>query len=381
MRVSGSPHPAAGDPFRDLLERRACALAEAAVQAEGRLGPEQIDDLTRLARLAEIRDAARLPPTRGRWPLVGLFGLTLLAVSLLLFVEMPETEIALDLKVSEVGFTMGRTQPLLDAMEVTALGIVGARAIELPPGLASAPGPADGAPVRVSGTTRGSRHGSLTLARVDVAANTRVWVRAGDGSQQFRLSLRGLDRPLHVTAYGPIRMDGAGLPPDVVDFASPRPITVKAGAQVLDLDLELPMQTSRAFSPQLRVQDLSLLRIEGFMSRESPSIQQRSTVLSGTIYFESLGGTPRSLRANERLRFERSEGEIPALRLGGGSIALDFEGRVRGMTSGSYDNPRSLMPSLLEWLRARQGLTLLWGTVVYALGVALAILRWWRSPT
>jgi hypothetical protein len=36
------------------------------------------------------------------------------------------------------------------------------------------------------------------------------------------------------------------------------------------------------------------------------------------------------------------------------------------------------MPTWLEWLRARHGLSLLWGTALYLFGLAVGVLRWWR---
>ena len=50
------------------------------------------------------------------------------------------------------------------------------------------------------------------------------------------------------------------------------------------------------------------------------------------------------------------------------------------MTSGSGDTRRSLMPTYLEWLQARHGLSLLWGTTLYVFGLVVAALRWWRTP-
>jgi hypothetical protein len=34
----------------------------------------------------------------------------------------------------------------------------------------------------------------------------------------------------------------------------------------------------------------------------------------------------------------------------------------------------------LEWLRARHGLTLLWGTTAYVFGLATAVVRWFKVP-
>jgi hypothetical protein len=50
------------------------------------------------------------------------------------------------------------------------------------------------------------------------------------------------------------------------------------------------------------------------------------------------------------------------------------------METGSEDSPRSLMPTWLEWLKARHGLSLLWGTTLYLFGLVLGVARWIRIP-
>ena len=79
------------------------------------------------------------------------------------------------------------------------------------------------------------------------------------------------------------------------------------------------------------------------------------------------------------LEFDEIEGEIRMLRLTDDHIALQLHARVRGMSTGSGDTDRSLMPTWLEWLYARHGMSLLWGTTLYVFGLIAGILRWWRG--
>ena len=67
------------------------------------------------------------------------------------------------------------------------------------------------------------------------------------------------------------------------------------------------------------------------------------------------------------LRFGVANGTILTLDLRDDGIAAIFQGDVRGMRSGAGDHPRVLMPTLLEWLRSRQALSLLWGTALTSL--------------
>jgi hypothetical protein len=51
--------------------------------------------------------------------------------------------------------------------------------------------------------------------------------------------------------------------------------------------------------------------------------------------------------------------------------------RQLGMTTGSGEGRRTLMPTYLEWMRARHGVSLLWGTTLYLFGLIAGALRWW----
>jgi hypothetical protein len=91
---------------------------------------------------------------------------------------------------------------------------------------------------------------------------------------------------------------------------------------------------------------------------------------------ESLNGRAQQLRPGELLRFQRAEGEIRTAELKRDAIALQFHGSVVGMTTGSLNDPSSLMPTWLEWLAERKTLYLFWGTAVYLFGLAVVIMRW-----
>jgi hypothetical protein len=85
------------------------------------------------------------------------------------------------------------------------------------------------------------------------------------------------------------------------------------------------------------------------------------------------------LRSHEELRFIQARGEIRSIGLKDGGLALNFRGRVRGMASGSLAHPRNLMPRWLDWLRANQPLSLLWGSAVYLFGLSTAVRQWWKK--
>jgi hypothetical protein len=176
---------------------------------------------------------------------------------------------------------------------------------------------------------------------------------------------------------GPVRAGLAGAPVRELDFASPKPIVLAGGSEDLALDLTFSAMPQAPVVPQLQVGDLSVLRIDQFLSLDRTLVTRLSTILSGTLFFESLNGEERRLRGGELLQFEHSNGELRTVELAAHQIGWKFHGRVRGMTTGTGEGRRSLMPTCLEWLRARHGLTLLWATSAYVFALIAGALRWW----
>ncbi len=377
--------PTQDNRLRDLLVREAKAVSEDAIQADGQVSAERVEALERLARLVEIHGNAQPSPPRKRWPLAAALGGTLLIASLLLFSRVSETEIELDLSLSEATFVLPRPQVLTDVMSLSALGISGLREVRLPrvrEGVPQTPPPSErpASAIRLSVASEGERQGTITLATLPLPAKTRVRLHRTEVPHQYRVSLEGPGLDLRVNVNGPVRIGLSGTSPQQLDFTSPKSILLRPSSDEIDLDLTLPGPSRGAFSRQLLVTDLSFLRIDSFTDLDRTIVRPVSTLLSGTLYLESLNGRSVLFRPGEALHFEDVRGEIRTLQLHDDRIALKFHGRVRGMSVGWGDSRRSFMPTYLEWLRARHGLSLLWGSTLYVFGLIVGVLRWWRIP-
>jgi hypothetical protein len=371
------------DRLRDLLRTRVRAATKEALEAEGLVPAEQIKRLEDLARLMQIADAAHPPPRRRFWPLVAALAGALLVVSALLFVRVRETEIELDLAVGEVGFVVSTEQVLTNLVDLTAFSVSGLRRVHLPPmagepaetpvldsGLAST--------VQVTAVSDQKNPGAISLDALTVPAGTRVWIERSS-MHQHRLSLEGKDLALKAAVRGRLRIAMNGMPSHERHYAAPRPVLMQASSGVIDVDLTIADPSQPEFSPQLLASDLSFSRIEEFRTQDRTLIRPLSTILSGTLFLEALDGRRQEVRPGEALRFEQSEGLIRTLALDPRNthIAVKFRGRVRGMRVGWSDAQRSLMPSQLEWLQARHGFYLLWGSTLYLFGLVASLLRWW----
>jgi hypothetical protein len=148
---------------------------------------------------------------------------------------------------------------------------------------------------------------------------------------------------------------------------------------MLDLSLGLSNGVAEVFRSQLQFEDLSLVRIDEDSDISQSHLRRESTVRSGTLYFEALDGRARAIRPGEMLEFEQARGWIRKIELGEEGLTVMLRMTVAEIRTGWDGSSRSLMPTYLEWLRARHGLYLLWGTVGYLFSLALSLLRWWGS--
>ena len=371
------------DQLRDLLGRQARAAGDEAVRSGGQVSAEHLESLGRLARLIELHEAAHPAAGRRRWPVVAVLAFTLLVVSLMLFARVSETEIELDLALSEASFVLPSEQKLTEGIDLADLGASGFREIHIPRAggrdeqTISSDGGADAA-LRLAAVSDGKRQGTLSLSALTLPARARVWVRRTGPAHKYRLSLQGANPELRAEVNGPIRAGFSDAAGEQLDFATPNAVLLRAGGDEVDLDLTLRDQAAGAFSPQLPVSALSLLHIDESHADGRTLVRRVSTVISGTLVFASLNGEERKLRAGEMLSFDDLRGEIRSLRLGDDQVELKFHGRVRDISAGAGESRRSLMPTWLEWLRARHGLSLFWGTSLYLFGLIAGALRWLR---
>lgn len=365
--------------LRALLARQADEAAAAALQSGGQVEAPRLEELGRLARLVELREAA---VTRARsWTVPLIAVATLGAVSVLLFTRVSSTEIEMELKVSELSFVIPTLQVVSEAMAVSSLGAGGLRAIELPGPRADAAA-AGSLSILLEEAPVGTSVGTISLDPIAVPGGTRVSLRKEAGPRQYRMMLQGALSDLTVTLHGPVRVV---VPPDldrVRDFPYPQQVALTPGSQRVSLELATgdTGAARRAFRSPLPAESLFLFHLDRFQPSEQTIERQAPTIQSGTLYFESLDGQARSLRAGEGLHLASSVGEIRELRLLDDGVLIRFHGRVRGMSAGSGDVRRSLMPTVLDSVRARHGLSLVWGTTTYLVGLFVALLGWWRRP-
>jgi hypothetical protein len=299
-------------------------------------------------------------------------------VSALTGVRVPRTEIELDLQVSQLTFTLPAANAIADPLAVTSLGVSNLQAIELPRSRLRE-GQRYTEPSILLSVAASGRRGSVNLDGLALPAGAEVSLRKSKVPGAYELFISNSNAVITTSVDGPVHVVIGGSLDESVDFPIPRQVRLSPSRGVVKVDFALADTSKLALSYQLPIRRLQLSRIDEFTQSDEPVVRSISTIHSGTLYLESIDGEARPLRSGEGLQFREADGELRALELGGEYIALQFVGQVRGMTVGSGSVKRSLMPTLYEWLVARHRLPLLWGTTVYAFGLIMSVLRWWRQ--
>ena len=368
--------------LQKLLYRKVKMVSKEVLRTDGRLPDSQLSTLEHLLRLTEITNAAQ--PAPRRWLIFGIIIFTLSIVSVLVFVRMPETDIELDLTLSGISFVLPKQQELVDAMTISELGISGLKKIVIPRARGSTEKTISSdngfVGIKLSNVIPESQSGTITLAPLVLQSGSQIWLRRTEVTKQYRLSLKNSGLNLKAFVNGAVLVGLWNAQSERFDFPRPRSIILQPKSSYpVNLDLIFHNGNRRMFSSQLAIKKLYLCRIEDLSANELTRYpRQVSTILYGKLYLESLNGKELKIRPYETIQFDESSGMIRRLVLENDQIYLNFQGQVRGMKAGVGASSRSLMPTILEWLRARHSISLLWGSTFYLFGVFILFLRWWK---
>ena len=353
--------------------------------ATGAVDKEALDHLDRLSKLA----AAAKPQRRWLIPVVA-FALLSVFVGLLVK-EQHETEIELDLAVTDIHFHLPRKGPLTDDQFLRSFNASALDGIVLDGSEWPAP-PGRTCSVLAELKSSGVKEDFLTLPALVPPKDWELGVsRSGTQTQfEFIAPVAGAGKELEEEFAVRVTLRGQAVV--VTDcnpegkqrtspWNGPGSITLRIGVDtVLRSESASPLQ----FARQIEFENLRLYADERFQSGSAPVDRRRSSVLMGTLYFDSLNAKAVSLRPFQDLSFGSSKGYIRAIsppldeKVATENLRLQAHATVQKMQFGAGANQRSQMPSWLELIAAQTGIALLWASVLYVFGIVYAVLRWFK---
>jgi len=367
--------------FKKLLRTKLIRIEKSARKNNGGISTEDFNHITQLARIIEICDISKTPLRRNRWPMAVVVVVTLIVVSVLFFGRIRQMEIELEINSTEIGFSMPDESQFTEILPLSGLGISGISSYKIPKRLIQNdenPSLSSGfaSSFKISTDEIKNQEDSVTLQPLILPSRNKVWLSKVPSSNQYRLSLNHYNRIIRVSVTGSILFDVPGRLSEELNFQTPIGIELQPGNDMIDFYLLLNT-TPIILSRYITVNELLFVRIEEFLDDRITIVRPISTVLSGKLFMESLDGRTLPIRVGEAIQFEDVKGEIQLIQLEGEYLSLNFRGTVNDIKTGFGKSQRSLMPTYLEYLHSRHGLSLLWGTVIYFSGILVAILKWW----
>jgi hypothetical protein len=415
LRRDSPADPDPGEALRGAIRER----LERAVAGDPQASSAAADEIRQLMRLLAAYEQTRPPPKRRAWPVVALLLAVAAAVSALLFLRVPTTEVTLALDLASLGFRIGNDpEPggdggieLLERVNTNQMAIDAVGAVELE----DVP-IADATDFRL----RATGDGSISLRPLVVPAGTWVRVDRPDPTGALTIELVHPATELEVALTLPAEVEI--LP---ADSGLARAFDPGLGAQravfrggrtdgggCARLRLRWPAAASVSFPAgthdpapfrgALPVDALLFTDLEGGAQRTG-----FSTVLGGTLYLEAVAGREVEIRPDQLLEVglgsavtdqgaaaqasgvcaaaaaARPPATAPArilrIAVGADAIALQAGATVSRLSTGTATHRNDLMPRWLEWLQSRQELLLFWGAFGSLFGLAYTVLLWWRG--
>ena len=288
--------------------------------------------------------------------------------------HVASTDIRMELSVSELNFTLPQQQVVTEIIKLSSIGASGLANVHVSGESPQPEGEIEGSSsaVLLSADTSNNDIGTITLDALSLPAGMRIGVRHTDVTNEYRFSLQGKPIDVPIQVNGSIKMISPPNPAEVLNFTSPGLIKLQATKDGVDLDLKLQPAANRIFPKVIAADSISLLRIDENYDDENSTVRTVSTILSGTIYFESLDDKKQVLLPGQQIQFKKSSGTINTLKLHEDKIAVNFTGTVSGLTTGENNDPKTLMPTYLQWLNSKVNLTLLVVVILLVMGILFA---------
>jgi len=338
-----------------------------------------------IAHILDLPPSPPLPPQKSwrKWLRRGGWLVPILIGAALHFMPVTKTEIEVDAKLSEFSFVSSQQQELSDLLVLSSLGVSGLKEVHLPRALgpsAEALRGDDGnaQPLRLISKHTAQKQGAISLAPLSLHSGTPITVRLGTDPYQYRISMKGSTLPVRVSVQDSLQVLVARSSVQSIDFGSPKPLILQPDPNGVNLEITLERPPQNLLPAPLSISGLALLRIDERVEPQRTVVQEVSTILSGMMRFESVGGKERSLPSGEMIQFENSWGEIRRFQVNEDHLTIEFQGQVQGMKTCVGKTCKSLMPTSLEWLWAQHLLPSVAAATAYVFALVMGGMRWWK---
>jgi len=371
-----------------LLDEKLTSFSENAADGQFEAAAEDFSRIEQLSKIVALdEEIAKRGPNL--FPVLALAA-SLVIATVLVLARVPTVDASFDLSLAEVRFVTNEDVPLIGITRLEEVGVSGLTKVSPPldvPSLNEVVAQSDST-LQVHFQSGGPlATDDITVPHIILPIGTEVSIVSTDRKLGYELKLdparvvRGQSSQalaVEVQVRGRIRLTMPFLTsPTTIDFgAAPKKFSMEGGAERLNIDLYLRTPPAIEFYSQ-NIKNVVLRTTEQF-SRGESLVLTRSSVLGGTIYLDSVGAQKIDLRPGEPISFDTVNYRLDSLRVSDGVISMKAHGTISNLCRGEFALGQSMMPTLLQWLVARQPLALLWGAALWLYGVSTSVWTWHR---
>jgi hypothetical protein len=174
-----------GEHLRDLLRKRLADVLKGAAGKSGEIPADHLSSIERLSKAIKLADELKPPPRR--WtPVLGLLA-ALLLVSSLMVIRVSETEVTLELAVTDLSFGLSAEKPVLGSARVAQIGVSGLDDLKISPEVIPQfrARPSDISAVKIASTSNSILGGAISRAALIPPPGTKVWLSNARSPQSY----------------------------------------------------------------------------------------------------------------------------------------------------------------------------------------------------
>lgn len=374
-----SPSPKTEDLRGFIAHRLAQLSARLTVQRDAPVSEDDIREAQLLRELTLLSDTHQRTQPRRRSPVPWLFGLTALAITMLVFVRLPSIRADADLLCSAVRFSTESSIQLTGLSRLTLLQATAFAPLELEEAMTLQRVPVT-APVEL----RPAASGLLTLSSISIPAGATVSLQRTDDTGTWGVEIEHPDAAVSATAAGSVEVASSAAPPRQMGFGRGVRINLRAASgDVPRLSLDItPRQVDTLLAGHLvPIRTISFTQAVQEPAPDGAGLLrgEASSVLHGSVLNVSLGGRELLLRRRDAIEMTITNGQIRELRLTNEGLRVSVSAVATELRVGRVGGLQTLRPSYLEWFAQHHRLKLAWGSAVWLLGLMLGGMKWWRE--
>jgi hypothetical protein len=325
--------------------------------------------------LATLAGAGGRPAVRrwAYWPALAALAIAVTVLGAMRFVHVDQVPVEIELRASQLGFTVAGRQPAVTALSVTRLGVSGLSEIALPA--------TEFAPHTALLLEAVPPSGSISFPALVLADGSSVSFERGAAPGEVHVIVQAPAVDFQASVEGRVRIGLPEAPASTAEFTVPERVKFRARSNVVDLTALLSPAAATDLLREVKVSGLSFAAVEQTTLGDEPLVRTVSAIGDGVIRFWPGQGRELRVKAGDWLALGGVDGVLTSVAFQDGMFVTRFAGNARAIRLGPPGDQTSGMPTVLDaaWINYRAAMLIAAAGLVLATTVIIG--RWRGGPS